>query len=95
MTGFAFEWDPTKANANRWKHRVGFEEASTVFGDPLSITIAEQDHEADEDRSIIVGMSRQHRLLVVIHTVRGTSIRLISARPATRHEKSKYEEAIH
>jgi uncharacterized DUF497 family protein len=92
MQRFAFEWDPSKDLANRRKHRVGFAEASSVFGDPLSITIPDPDHGADEDRFVIIGTSSKRRLLVVVHTVRGQRVRLISARAATRHERHKYEE---
>ena len=92
MQALQFEWDPRKELANRRKHRVGFAEASTVFGDPLSITIPDPDHAAEEDRFVIVGMSSVRRLLVVVHTMRGARVRLISARPATKHEKHAYEE---
>jgi uncharacterized DUF497 family protein len=87
-----FEWDPRKGLANRRKHRVGFAEASTVFGDPLSITIQDPNDAAYEDRFVIVGTSSKRRLLVVVHTVRGERTRLISARAATKHEREEYEE---
>lgn len=90
MNGIAFEWDRKKDLSNRRKHGVGFAEASTVFGDLLSMTI--EDATADEERFIIVGVSFEQRLLVVVHTVREERIRLISARPATKHERRKYEE---
>ena len=93
MYGIAFEWDPRKDSANRRKHGVGFSEASTVFDDPLSITIADPDHAIEEERSVIAGMSSRRNLLIVVHTVKGERIRLISARPATNHERRKYEEA--
>jgi uncharacterized DUF497 family protein len=93
MYGIAFEWDPGKDSANRRKHGVGFVEASTVFGDPLSITIPDPDHAEDEERFVIVGMSGQRSLLIVVHTIREERIRLISARPATKYERRKYEEA--
>jgi len=92
MQGVAFEWDPKKELANQRKHDVGFSDASTVFGDPLSITIPDPDHAVGEERFVIIGMSRERKLLVVVHTVRGVRIRLISARTATRHERRKYEE---
>ncbi|HBY60084.1 MAG TPA: hypothetical protein DEH78_09695 [Solibacterales bacterium] len=92
MQGLAFEWNPKKEQANRRKHDVGFADASTVFGDPLSITIPDPDHAAGEDRFIIIGMSRERKLLVVVHTMRAGRIRLISARTATRHERRRYEE---
>jgi uncharacterized DUF497 family protein len=93
MLGIAFEWDSRKESANRRKHGVGFSEASTVFADPLSITIPDPDHSENERRYVIIGLSDQRKLLVVVHTVRGERIRLISARKATRHEKREYEEA--
>ena len=77
---------------NRRKHRVSFSEASTVFGDPLSVTIPDPDHVEEEDRFIIMGLSCERRLLVVVHTVRGEQTRLISARDATKHERHIYEE---
>jgi uncharacterized DUF497 family protein len=91
MHGIAFEWDQRKDSANRRKHGVGFAEASTVFDDPLSITVPDPDHGRDEDRFVIVGMSGKRRLLIVVHTIRGERIRLISARSATKHERRKYE----
>ncbi|HEX9812326.1 MAG TPA: BrnT family toxin [Burkholderiales bacterium] len=87
-----FEWDARKAQANVRKHRVSFQEASTVFGDPLAYTFSDPDHSDDEHRFLTFGMSRSHRLLVVAHTSRGTKTRIISARVATRHERKIYEE---
>ena len=92
MYGIAFEWDRRKDSANRRKHGVGFLEATTVFDDPLSKTIPDPDHAGDEDRFLIIGMSSQRNLLVVVHTIRGEQIRLISARLATNHERRNYEE---
>jgi uncharacterized DUF497 family protein len=89
MSGTVFEWDQRKDSANRRKHGVGFAEASTVFGDPLSITIPDPDRAIDEERLVIIGISDQRKLLVVVHTVRGERIRLISARPATKPERRK------
>jgi uncharacterized protein len=86
------EWDPAKARVNVRKHGVTFEEAATVFGDPLSVTIGDPLHSTDEQRFIIVGRSRPGRIIVVVHVDRGHRIRIISARPATRREKRKYEE---
>lgn len=80
MPGLAFEWDPNKEEANRRKHDVGFAEASTVFGDPLSITIPDPDHARSEERFVIIGRSSTNKLLIVVHTVREARIRLISAR---------------
>ena len=87
-----FEWDPKKAAANLRKHGVAFQEASTVFGDPLAITFDDPDHSADEDRYITFGLSRTSRLLVVAHTERGTRTRIISARLIDGQERRIYEE---
>lgn len=92
MGGLVFEWDRRKDTANRRKHGFGFAEASTVFGDPLSITIGDPDHTIDEARFVIVGMSERQKLLVVVHTVKGERVRIISARAATKHERRNYEE---
>ena len=89
----SFEWDMTKAKSNLAKHRVSFEEASTVFGDPLSLTIPDPAHSQAEDRSIVLGQSHQRKLLVVMHTERGDNIRIISARRASRRERESYEES--
>jgi uncharacterized DUF497 family protein len=69
VPGIGFEWDSRKEAGNRRKHGVGFSEASTVFGDPLSITIPDPDHSESERRFIIVGVSDERKLLVVVHTV--------------------------
>jgi uncharacterized DUF497 family protein len=89
----AFEWDPAKAAANLLQHDVSFEEAATVFQDPLAKIHDDPDHSATERRYIIVGHSVQGHLLVVSFTDRGGKIRLISARPVTRQERHDYEEA--
>lgn len=86
-----FEWDEGKANRNIEKHGVSFEEAATVFGDPLSLTIEDPAHSQDEQRFITMGDSINHRLLVVVHTDRENVIRIISAREATRRERRDYE----
>jgi uncharacterized DUF497 family protein len=86
-----FEWDPEKAVGNLEKHGVTFEEAASVFFDPLSITINDPKHSLEETRLIIVGHSILQRILVVVHTDRGDKIRIISARPATAAEKRSYE----
>ena len=88
-----FEWDPAKAAANFLQHGVSFEDAATVFLDPLAKIHDDPDHSAIERRDIIVGHSLQGQLLVVSFTDRGSKIRLISARPTTRHERHDYEEA--
>lgn len=90
--GLVFEWDKNKASQNLNKHGVSFEEASTVFGDPLSRTIADPLHSDDEDRFIILGESHLSRLVVVVFTDRGEKIRIVSARRATRRERKDYEE---
>lgn len=86
-----FEWDPEKAERNVRKHRVSFDEAVTVFYDPLSATFDDPDHSVGERRFITVGYSAQGRLLAVSHTERGKAVRIISARPATRHERKRHE----
>jgi len=88
-----FEWDANKAGLNLAKHSVGFEEAATVFSDPVSITIPDPVHSQIEVRFVILGRSHHGRLLVVVHTERGDNIRIISARLASRHERKQYEEA--
>ncbi|MBK5275882.1 MAG: BrnT family toxin [Desulfuromonadales bacterium] len=88
-----FEYDGRKAWINLKKHRVSFEEALTVFIDPLSITIPDPLHCDEEERRIIIGQSVKRRLLVVVHVDREEKIRIISARKATVHERKKYEEA--
>ena len=90
--GLRFKWDSRKAAANNQKHGVSFREAITAFDDPLSITIADPEHSAGEQRYVLVGASHRGRLLVVAHTDRGDTIRIINARPATRHERKAYEE---
>ena len=87
-----FEWDDNKARTNQAKHGVTFDEASTVFADPLSLTIADPAHSEIEERFIILGHSSQGKLLIVVHTERGDNIRIISARPASRQERKQYEE---
>ena len=87
-----FEWDVHKATSNERKHRVTFEEASTVLSDYLSITIPDPLHPGDEERLVTIGQSDQRRTLVVVHTESDDVIRLISARPANAHERKKCEE---
>lgn len=86
-----FEWDEKKADTNRKKHGVSFHEAATVFGDPLAITFSDPDHSIREHRFLTFGHSRMNRLLVVVHTERHGKTRIISSRPATRHERTIYE----
>ena len=87
-----FEWDPRKAAANLKKHGVTFQEAATVFGDPLAITFQDPDHSEGEERQMTFGVSLQKRLIVVSHTQRKDRIRIISARLMDRKEKVIYEE---
>lgn len=87
-----FEWDTDKARSNLMKHGVSFEEATTVFDDPLYVDFFDPDHSDDEERYIMVGQSQQGRLIVVSYTERSSGVRLISARVATRREKDAYEE---
>jgi uncharacterized protein len=87
-----FEWNINKAHQNLLKHGVSFEEASTSFRDKMSITIPDPFHSGDEDRFILIGYSENNKLLVVVHTDRNNRTRIISARPATKKERIKYEE---
>lgn len=89
-----FEWDPRKAASNFSKHEVSFEEALTAFADPLARIFDDEDHSVEEQREIIVGHSAKERLLVVCFTVQGESVRIFSARKATRRERKEYEENI-
>ena len=86
-----FSWDENKAKTNQHKHDVSFTEASTVFGDPLSITIDDQKHSDYEKRFIIIGCSLAMEILVVIHTNNEDTIKIISTRKATKRERSLYE----
>ena len=87
-----FEWDPKKARRNLNTHGVSFDEASTAFSDPLSLTIDDPLHSEDEERFVLLGQSLKGRLLVVVHTERENRIRIISARSATNKERLSYEE---
>ena len=86
-----FEWDREKAKQNLRKHRVSFDEAVTVFYDPLSATFNDPDHSVGERRFITVGYSAHGMLLAVSYTERGKAVRIISARPATRYERKRHE----
>lgn len=90
--GYVFEWDPMKGEANARKHGVTIDEATTVFGDPLNLLMADPDHSRDEERFVLLEMSNRRKLLVVTFAERPPRTRLISARPATRHERRRYEE---
>lgn len=87
-----FEWDPAKAHVNAQRHGVRFEEAATAFRDPLSITIDDPDHSIGENRYILLGLTLSGKLVVVVHVERGETIRIVSARLATRRERKSYEE---
>jgi uncharacterized protein len=87
-----FEWDPRKAAKNLRTHGVSFAEASTVFGDPLGVTVPDPGHSTEEDRYIIVGVSHRARYLLIAFVERDDRIRLISARELTRVEREAYEE---
>ena len=87
-----FEWNPGNAKLNLEKHGISFQEATTVFNDPLSVTFPDPDHSIGENRYVIIGVSKFGQLLVVSHTDRGEKVRIISARKATRQERRFYEE---
>jgi hypothetical protein len=88
-----FEWDSQKAAENLRKHGVSFHDAATVFDDPLAITYPDPDHSEGESRWLTFGVSAESRLLVVAHADAGDTIRVISARHATRSERKIYEES--
>lgn len=89
-----YQWDPRKAASNRRKHGVSFDEASTVFRDPLALTFPDPDHSVEEKRFITIGLSRGQRILFLAHADRGLNqTRVISARRATRTETHAYEES--
>ncbi len=88
-----FEWDPQKAASNFSKHGVSFNEAVTVFNDPVFITVMDDEHSEDEDRYITIGLSNATRLLMIAHTDRNGLIRIISARRATKKEEDFYAQA--
>ena len=87
-----FEWDEEKATTNLRKHGVGFEESITVFGDPETLTIFDEEHSDQEDRYIDIGRSASGRVIVVVYTERVESIRVISCRKATPAERRQYEQ---
>lgn len=89
-----FEWDPKKDKANLASHGIAFEEALTVFADPLARIFEDAVHSEDEPREIIIGHSVKRRLVLVCFTARGAKIRIISVRKATRLERKDYEENI-
>lgn len=87
-----FEWDPEKARSNLRKHRVSFEEAATALKDPMAATGFDPDHSVGEERFITFGVSERERLLVVAHTEEDETLRIISARLASKGERKIYEE---
>jgi len=89
-----FQWDPKKAKSNLRQHEVAFEEAATVFLDPLAVTFPDPDHSSAEEREITIGYSSKQRLLFVSHCMRGGGHRIISARRATRKERNQHEDGI-
>ncbi len=92
MTSLQFEHDPRKAALNLRKHRVSFDEATTVFADPLRSVLRDDEHSLDEERFLTVGCSTHGRVLFVVYTESDSSVRLIGARVATATERKQYEE---
>lgn len=92
---YAFEWDPDKARSNKSKHRVSFETATTVFEDPLHLSVYDEELAGVEERWVTLGQCGDSGLVVVVHTfeetAQGAKLRIISARKATRHERKVYE----
>lgn len=86
-----FEWDPKKAESNLAKHGVSFDEASSVFGDPLATSVADPEHSVGEERFLTTGISHQQRVVIVWHADRGDVIRIIGAREVTPQERRTYE----
>ncbi|MEX2157465.1 MAG: BrnT family toxin [Gemmatimonadales bacterium] len=93
MAELRFEWDPTKDQANRRKHKVSFQEAESVFADEHARLLDDPEHSEDEERFILLGLSSRFRVLVVVHTHRGDEdvIRIISARRASKAERTYYD----
>jgi uncharacterized DUF497 family protein len=89
-----FEWDARKAAANFKKHGIAFEDAATVFLDPLATTFPDSDHSLDENREITIGYTIKGNLVFVSHCERGERMRIISARPATPSERDQHEKGI-
>jgi uncharacterized DUF497 family protein len=87
-----FEWDENKAANNRSKHSISFDEAKTIFDDPLYVDFYDPDHSQDEERYLIIGESNRGRLLIVSYTERSQAIRIISAREVTQSERESYEQ---
>ncbi len=96
---YHFEWDASKAATNERKHRISFDLAATVFRDPLMISIPDEEHSETEERWITIGQAENSKLLLVIHTYleissNAANVRMISARPATKHEQRQYEAEL-
>ncbi len=93
MPNISFEWDSRKDTSNKRKHKVSFEEASSVFSDENAILIPDPDHSEEEDRFVLLGVSYSLRVLVVVHCFRQEEgvIRIISARKATKGEAGQYD----
>ena len=89
-----YQWDAKKAKGNRRKHRVSFEDAATVFLDPLALTFPDPDHSMGEEREITIGRSSRQQVEFVSHCRREDRVRIISARKTTRGERKQYEEGI-
>ena len=89
-----FDWDPNKAEANLAKHEISFEEAMTVFADPLARIFPDEEHSVDELREIIIGHSAGHQLILLNFTSIDDWVRIFSTRKATRRERKDYEENI-
>ncbi len=93
---YHFEWDSAKAAGNQRKHGISFDLAATVFNDPFMLSIPDEEHSKTEERWLTLGQAENNKLLVVIHTYQEISthsanVRIISARPATKHEQRQYE----
>ncbi len=88
------EWDAVKARKNQAKHHVSFDEATTVFGDPLALTIPDPVHSDEEERFVTIGVTANLKMVVVVHVDHNEQIRIISARNANWRERSDYEEGI-
>jgi uncharacterized DUF497 family protein len=87
-----YEWDAEKAKVNRRKHRISFEDAATVFLDPLALTFPDPDHSSGEEREITIGRTTRQQIVFVSHCPHGDRVRIISARKTTRGERKQYEE---
>lgn len=87
-----FEWDPDKAASNAKKHGVTFSEAASVFADPSAVIFQDEEHSDDETRELIIGHSSRNRLLIISFTERPPAVRIISARKASKQERTDYEE---